>query len=498
MFAKRSPVFRRSFPLLMASTLALGLGACSRGAAQTTTPPSAVAARAPAPAPAELPKPEPSILDLESAFERAAAAIGPSVVSVINEHEARSRGPLWSRPNGGSGEGRGLGSGVIIDPRGYILTNNHVVDGARVLKVRLHDDREVRAELVGTDPKTDLAVIRIEAEGLQAAVLHEGADLRVGQWVLAVGSPFGLRSTVTAGIVSAVGRGSMGITDYGDFIQTDASINRGNSGGPLIDLRGRVVGINTAIFSPNGGGSSGIGFAIPSEMARAVKDQLIASGHVRRGWLGVVMGQLSADLAASFDYTGEHGVLLDDVDPAGPGHAGGLRVGDIVARLDGEDVRDMADFRNTIAQAGPGGVVELSIWRGGQEHSVKVTLGTLPGSKPAPRPRAATTPTTEAPKPLALGLALTELSERQRRQLSLPEKGAAYVERVESDSLADEAGLRRGDVITKIAGREVRSAADADTTLAATDLSQGVRLRVRRGSFGRFVVLRRHDRTSAE
>src|SRR5690606_13794226 len=211
--------------------------------------------------------------------------------------------------------------------------NNHVVEGAGELKVRLHDDRELHAELVGTDPKTDLAVIRVHAEGLRAAPLYDGSELRVGQWVLAVGSPFGLSRTVTAGIVSAVGRGSMGITDYGDFIQTDAAINRGNSGGPLIDLRGRVVGINTAIFSPNGG-SSGIGFAIPSGMARAVKDQLIDHGVVRRGWLGVVMGELTADLATSFEYEGAHGVLIDDVDPVGPGSAAGVRAGDIMIRLD--------------------------------------------------------------------------------------------------------------------------------------------------------------------
>jgi serine protease Do len=481
-------------PLAPSLLLVLALAACRSAVAPgpTSNPepaPIAVATRAPAPSPGELPAPEPSVVDLELAFERAAAAIGPSVVSVINEQAPPAELPAFLRELAPRDEVRGLGSGVIIDEAGYILTNNHVVEGATTLKVRLHDDRELRAEVVGSDPKTDLAVIRVRAEGLRAAPLHDASDLRVGQWVLAVGSPFGLSRTVTVGIVSAVGRGSMGITDYGDFIQTDASINRGNSGGPLIDLRGRVVGINTAIFSPNGG-SSGIGFSIPAGMARTVKDQLIATGQVRRGWMGVVMGELTADLARSFEFEGGSGVLIDDVDPAGPGHAAGLRPGDIVAQVDGTPVRDMADFRNRIAQAGPGATVELETWRGGQPRALKVRLAALPESD-EPRVR----PPTRAPAPAVqrLGLGLDEPDARVRRMLGLAPDGGAVIVEVEPGSVADEAGLRRGDVLLRVGAEAVGSATQALRLLEQADLDQGVRIRVQRGPYGRFTVLRRQQ-----
>ncbi|MEM9455203.1 MAG: Do family serine endopeptidase [Myxococcota bacterium] len=481
-------MLHRLAPFLL---LVLALPGCHRATTAASTAPSTVAAtRAPATPPGELPAPEPSVGDLEVAFERAAAAIAPSVVSVLVEQEARSELPAWMRPFGPPrGEVQGLGSGVIIDEVGYILTNNHVVKDAQSVKVRLHDDRELPAEVVGTDPKTDLAVIKVRAGGLRAAPLHEGADLRVGQWVLAVGSPFGLTRTVTAGIVSAVGRGSMGITDYGDFIQTDAAINRGNSGGPLIDLRGRVVGINTAIFSPNGG-SSGIGFSIPSEMARAVKEQLIAHGRVRRGWLGVVMGELTPDLADSFRYEGEQGVLIDDVDRSGPGYAAGIRAGDIVALLDGEPVRDMADFRNTVAQSGPEANVELKIWRDGQARMISVELGILPGSEVVPARPSSKAPVVAAVQ--SLGLELDDPDPRLRRQLDLSE-GGAVITAVESGSIADEAGLRRGDVIIRVAGQRASSSIDAQRKIKRGDLDQGLRIRVQRGPYGRFVVLRRHD-----
>ncbi len=470
--------------------LMLALGAChgagSSSAASTTPEP---ALRAPTPSPGELPALQPSVGDLEVAFERAAEAIAPSVVSITNEQDAGAQLPPWMRPFSPRGEVKGLGSGVIIDEVGYILTNNHVVADAQSLTVRLHDDRELPAEVVGADPKTDLAIIRVRASDLQAAPLLDGGQLRVGQWVLAVGSPFGLRRTVTAGIVSAVGRGSMGITDYGDFIQTDAAINRGNSGGPLIDLRGRVVGINTAIFSPNGS-STGIGFAIPSSMARVVKDQLIAHGRVRRGWLGVVMGELDPVLADSFRYEGEHGVLIDDVDPRGPGAKAGIRAGDIIMQLDGEPVRDMAAFRNTIAQSGPDVEVKLELWREGMAMPLAVMLGALPGSDDAAPPPSRPTPVaTPARQPL--GLTLEDPDARVRRKFGLAAEGGAVIRAVESGSVAEAAGLRRGDVVVGVAGTPAASANDAGRRLQAADLDQGVRIRVQRGPYGRFVVLKR-------
>jgi serine protease Do len=479
-------------PLAPSLLLVLALGACRSAGASTQSPepePARVATRAPAPMPGELPAPEPSVVDLELAFERAAEAIAPSVVSVINEQDASAELPPFLRELAPREGVMGLGSGVIIDEAGHILTNNHVVEGATTLKVRLHDDRELRAEVVGTDPKTDLAVIKVRAKGLRPAPLHTASDLRVGQWVLAVGSPFGLSRTVTVGIVSAVGRGSMGITDYGDFIQTDAAINRGNSGGPLIDLRGRVVGINTAIFSPNGG-STGIGFSIPASMARTVKDQLIATGHVRRGWMGVVMGELTDDLARSFEYEGESGVLIDDVDPAGPAHGAGLRPGDIVARVDGAAVRDMADLRNRIAQAGPDATVKLETWRGGQTRELSVRLGALPESGDEGR-RVRPPKSTPAPAVQRLGLGLDEPDARVRRMLGLGPDGGAVIVEVEPGSLADDAGLRRGDVLLRVGTDPVGSAAQAQRLLDQADLDRGVRIRVQRGPYGRFAVLRR-------
>ena len=233
--------------------LALAVGGCAHARAQD---PEGAAVAVESPRVAGEVAPTAGIAELERAFERSAEVIGPSVVSITSEreHPGAEEVPAFLRPFGApDGVLRGLGSGVIVDARGYVLTNNHVVDGADRLRVRLADDREFEAEVVGTDPKTDLAVVRIDADGLVPALTAESDRLRVGQWVMAVGSPFGLSKTVTAGIVSATGRGGMGITDYGDFIQTDAAINQGNSGGPLIDLQGRVIGINTAIASPSGG-----------------------------------------------------------------------------------------------------------------------------------------------------------------------------------------------------------------------------------------------------
>lgn len=430
------------------------------------------------------------VADLEQAFEYAARIIAPSVVSIINEKEAEpgllSRRHRRERRR----EIQGLGSGVIIDDTGYILTNNHVIEGADTLKVKLHDNREVRGELVGTDEKTDLAVIKIEARGLRAAHLSEDDDgLRVGQWVLAVGSPFGLSRTVTAGIVSATGRGSLGLTDYGDFIQTDAAINRGNSGGPLIDLEGRVVGINTAILSPTGG-SNGVGFAIPSPLATVVKDQLIDRGVVQRGWLGVIPGELTPALARSFGYEGR-GVLVNDVDVMGPGHKAGIRSGDIVTNFDGEPVEAVGDFRNRVAQTQPGVEVTLELWHAGRSRERRVVLALLPGSARESLPRPKTRPHLSSDQ--RLGLALVDLDESSRRILGLGRTAGALVRTVEPGSIAEDAGLLAGDVLIRVDQHPATSAAEAHRLLTEADLDQGVRIRVQRDEFGYFMVLQRRS-----
>ncbi len=424
---------------------------------------------------------------LEHAFERAAAVIDPSVVSITSERPLEEDIPAFLLPFAPpDGNVEGMGSGIVIDARGYILTNNHVVEGARKLVVRLHDDRELPAEVVGVDPATDLAVVRIRASALEPAELADSDGVRVGQWVMAVGSPFGLPRSVTVGIVSAIGRGSMGIADYGDFIQTDAAVNQGNSGGPLIDLQGRVIGINTAIASRTGG-SNGIGFAIPSNMARIVATQLIEHGQVERGWLGIVMGELTADLAASFGYEGRRGILIDDLDPAGPAARAGLRVGDIITQIDGYEVRDMAFLRNQVAQRRPGTKVRLNVFRDGKHERVDVSLGTLPGEKARVRPIPAGP---EAKRPVTLGLRMEDPSAKIRGELGLAEGTGAVIVNVDRDSLAAAAELRPGDVLVSVDGKAVRSAAQARRMLEKADLHKGVRLRVKRGPYGRFVVLR--------
>lgn len=456
-----------------------------------------VAEAAEAPAKAVVPTiktapPIAEVTQLESAFERAASEIGPSVVSIVavkTMKMPRVRAfPFEGTPfedfffdrrpqPRGDLKQQGLGSGVIVSPEGYVLTNNHVVDGAEEIEVHLHDDRKVAAEVVGSDPHTDIAVIKIETDGLQPASLGDSEQLKPGQWVMAAGSPFGLSKSVSAGIVSAVGRGNVGITDYENFIQTDATINPGNSGGPLVDLQGRVVGINTAIASRSGG-SNGIGFAVPINMARSVMEQLVSKGKVVRGWLGVMIGALTPELAESFGYEGD-GILVQDVLPDGPAKSS-LESGDIILEKDGEPVKDVPSFRTSVAQAPPGTKIALKIWRKGKTQNVDITLGELPENRSG-------TPTTPLGK---IGIALGELTDEIKRQRDIKSERGAVITRVNPGSVAERAGLRPGDVIEEVAGEAVKSAADADAKLRSADLEKGVRLRVVRGKYGHFVILR--------
>lgn len=484
---------RVAAPLLLAAMLG---GACKPGE------PGVVAVRTPsqltvapgvvAPERAEAPPDVVGVHELERAFEGAAQTIAPSVVSIISERAVdQAEIPAFLRPFGPpDGTVRGLGSGVILDAKGYILTNNHVVDGASVLRVRLFDEREFEANVVGTDPKTDLAVVRIDADGLVPAQTASSDAVRVGQWVMAAGSPFGLSKSVSAGIVSALGRGGMGIADYGDFIQTDAAINQGNSGGPLIDLRGRVIGINTAIASQTGG-SNGVGFAIPSDIARVVMAQLIAHGSVERGWLGIVMGRLTPALAQSFGYAGGDGVLVDDIDPKGPAAAAGVRAGDIVTHLDGKVLRDMVALRNGVAQRRPGTKVEVQVFRDGSSRTIDLQLGALPGQGEAKGRR----PGAGKAKPVpaaasAHGLQLEEPTDEVRARWRIDVRKGAVVTDVAPRSVA-EREVQPGDVLSEVGDAPVQSAAQAKKLLDKADYARGVRVRVLRGGIGRYVLLRR-------
>ena len=376
---------------------------------------------------------------------------------------------------------QGIGSGVIVDGRGYILTNNHVVKDADELQVILQDERKVEAKVVGTDERTDIAVVKIEADNLTPIALGDSEQLQVGEWVMAIGSPFGLNQTVSAGIVSAVGRGNVGIADYEDFIQTDAAINPGNSGGPLVNLAGQLVGINTAIASRSGG-SMGIGFAIPIAMAKSVMEQLISGGSVTRGYLGVYIADLSAELAESFQYKGEGGVLIQDVGKDGPGQQAGLKPGDIITTLNDKPAGDASDFRNRIAQTAPGSKVKLGIFRDGKKVEVEVTLGTLPEKEGEVHAAQGA----ETPK---IGVELADITEAMRERFELGDARGALVTGVTPDSPADDAGLKPGDVINQVGNTEVNSAAQANAALAKADLKQPLRLRIIRQGHGLYVIL---------
>jgi serine protease Do len=270
-----------------------------------------------------------------------------------------------------------LGSGVIVDKRGYILTNNHVVKGADEIKVRLSDNREFKGKVIGVDPKTDLAVVKIDASHLPSLKWGDSDKLKAGETVLAVGNPFGLNQTVTSGIVSATGRANVGIADYEDFIQTDAPINPGNSGGALVNVRGELVGINTAIFSTTGG-YQGIGFAIPSNMARVVMDSLVKEGKVVRGWLGVAVQEITPDLAKEFDIAGETGVLVADITENSPAERAGLQRGDVIIGYEGKEVDEPTTLRNMVASTPPGKTAEIKIVRDGKTRTLSVTIAQLP------------------------------------------------------------------------------------------------------------------------
>jgi serine protease Do len=383
----------------------------------------------------------------------------------------------------------GTGSGVIIDPDGTILTNNHVVEGADEIKVILHDEHELKATVVGTDPKTDLAVIRIDAAGLggrtlTAAPLGNSQQLQVGEWVMAIGAPFGLQQTVSAGIISALGRGRMGIADYEDFIQTDAAINPGNSGGPLVDLEGRIIGINTAIASHNGG-YQGIGFAVPVDMVRKVTDQLIANGSVVRGYLGILITDLTPQLADSFGFKGKSGILVQDVTKESPGAAAGLKSGDIIMQRDGEAVRHADTFRNAIAATPPESKVQLKVFRDGKELDLLVTLGTLPsetiasagGTKPGEQ---------QARWGLSLGDVTDEV--RARLKLDANTKGAVVMQ-IQPGSSAERALLRVSDVIVQVGSEAISSAAQASARMQAAPRDKPLRVRILREGNGLFVIL---------
>ena len=348
---------------------------------------------------------------------------------------------------------RGLGSGVVVTKDGYILTNNHVVDNADEIKVAFSDGREFTAKVVGKDPKTDVAVLKIDAKDLPVAEFADSDKIEVGDLCLAIGNPFGVGQTVTMGMISAMGRSSIGL-DYEDFIQTDAAINPGNSGGPLIDAEGRLIGINTAILSRSGG-NQGIGFAVPSNLARSVMQSLITDGRVVRGFLGVMIQDVTPASAEELKLKESGGALVSDVTAKSPAEKAGLQSGDVILEVDGKPVKDSRHLKLQIAQIAPGTKVPVKINRDGSIKTLDVSLKELPRTETAARDGNEAPTDTESLR----GVAVQDITPALRQELKLPEslKGA-FVASVDPDSAAYEAGLREGDVIQEINRKKVESA----------------------------------------
>lgn len=351
----------------------------------------------------------------------------------------------------------GLGSGVIVTPDGYILTNNHVVDGAQDVKVTLQDGREFTAKVIGHDPKSDVAVIKIVASDLPTVPFADSQKVEVGDTVLAIGNPFGVGQTVTHGIVSATDRGGMGIEHYEDFIQTDAAINPGNSGGALVDVDGRLIGINTAILSRSGG-NQGIGFAIPSDLARTVMTSLVKYGHVTRGYLGIMIQNVTPTLAKEFKLKESTGALVGDVVSNGPADKAGFKDGDVVVQFNGKKVRDGRELQLTAAETKPGSKVPVEILRDGSPKTLEITVGELPGTEHLAQANTSNGQDTGTLK----GVGISNLDSQARQEFKIPHSvQGAVVTEVQPDSPAAEAGLQPGDVIESINRHAVKDAEEA-------------------------------------
>lgn len=395
---------------------------------------------------------------------------------------SRRRAPGDRAPRERKFRRRGLGSGFIIDAeKGYIVTNNHVVAGVDDIKVRLSDKRVFDAKLVGADAKTDIAVVQIKAKNLTEIKLGDSDKLKVGDFVVAVGSPFGLRGTVSFGIVSAKGRSNLGIEDYEDFIQTDAAINVGNSGGPLVNIDGEVVGINTAILSRTGG-SVGVGFAIPVNMAKGIIAQLVKSGKVTRGWLGVMIQDLTPEVAEKLGLKRAEGALVTRVVEKTPAAKAGLEPGDVIIKYGAQKVENVIKLRHRVAVTRPGSSVKVVVLRKGKEKTLTVAIEKLTDS--------AVAAATGGGGSKDLGLSVQDLTPELSKRLGIKTKGGVAVSTVDEDGPAAEKGIKRGDVIIEVNRRRVKNAADFEAALRKADLGKGVLMLVANREGSRFVVLK--------
>ncbi len=495
-----------------------------------------LAALAPFAGAADAPKPETKLPEIKvdaaplpqvagriSTFAPLVEKVSPSVVTIAtSKMQARNQNPMMNDPNfrrffglpdPGPGEGdkapknggkkrlerAGLGSGVIVSPEGYILTNNHVIDGADEIIITLgKGKREYKATKVGNDPATDIAVLKIEAENLQPITFTDSANTRVGDVCIAVGNPFGLTQSVTMGIVSALGRAGIERgtsanpienTRYEDFIQTDASINPGNSGGALVDVEGRLIGINTAIFSLTGG-NQGIGFAVPSNLARSVMESLIKTGRVSRGFLGIVLQPLNEELAKQFKLGDTKGVLIAEVASKGPAEKAGLQSGDVVTEVGGKKVEDTRELQLLIANLTPGSKADLKVIRDGKDRTINVELAERPtgGDQVA-----ATPPKAEDPDVLD-GVTVGDIDAEARKRFDLPEsvKGVVITE-IDPESPSAEVGIKVGDVIHEANREAITNSKQAVEVSEKLKKEKKVLLRVSTKGLSRFVVVERKD-----
>ena len=460
---------------------------------------------------------QPALQALSDAFAQVAEQVSPAVVFIEVEREVQTRQmPEWhgdiferffgpqgprTRPNPRSQQDEqgeederqlmpyGQGSGFVISSDGYIITNHHVVGDADKVNVKFSDGREMEASIVGTDPQTEIAVIKVEGENLPTVALGDSDALRVGEWVVAIGNPFGLEHTVTAGIVSARGRSSVNLTDYSDYIQTDAAINPGNSGGPLLNLKGEVIGVNTALYSRSGG-YMGISFAIPVNLAKYVKDQLIDNGSVERGFLGVLLQDLTPELAQHFGLERGKGVLVPQVIEGTPAETAGLQEGDVIIEYNEQPIEESGSFRSRVASTPPGTRITLGIIRNGERINKTVTLGTLPEEMKDDGMVLRKSPSGTR---LKLGFTVQNLTEDLARQWDLEQTSGVVVTEVKPGSSAQRAGLREGVIIQEAKGRAIERVGDLEEALEAAKDDGSILLKVRDGEYSRFVSLKLAD-----
>ncbi|MFN3680957.1 MAG: DegQ family serine endoprotease [Nitrospira sp.] len=439
-------------------------------------------------------------------FVEIAKAVKPAVVNIYATKTGRGDGPhampfddpffrrffgdeFFRRfePQPRERKERGLGSGVIVDPNGLIITNNHVVGKAEDIRVTLADKREFKAKLIGTDPKSDIAVVQIDATALPVVPWADSDKLEVGEFVLAIGNPFGLTQTVTMGIVSALGR-SAGIAEYEDFIQTDAAINPGNSGGPLVNVRGELVGINTAIFSQSGG-NMGIGFAVPSNMARSIMQQLVKTGRVVRGWLGVSIQELTPELASQFGIPDTKGVLVSDVVDDSPAQKAGFERGDVIVEYDGKPMDSPTHLRNAVAQTAVGKKVTIKIIRDKKPKTIELTIAEQPKSMSQSGDEGEGEGVT--PSGVLSGIDVRELNDElaSRYGIKSGERGVIVV-RVRPGSVAEELGVREGDIILEVNRQTVTSLRSYEKIVSKLPKDQAVLLLLKRQGRTIYLTLR--------